>query len=70
MNSILDSTAPFKRVNKYKLRFKTKPWITPVLLKSISVKNVLLNKFKNSKNSQAKKHILNIRFTEICYQPL
>ena len=55
MNSILDSTAPFKRVNKYKLRFKTKPWITPVLLKSISVKNVLLNKFKNSKNSQAKK---------------
>ena len=71
MNSILDSTAPFKRVNKYKLRFKTKPWITPVLLKSISVKNSLLNKFKNSKDSQAKEHIiLNIRFTEICYQPL
>ena len=27
MNSILDSKAPFKRVNKYKLRFKTKSWI-------------------------------------------
>ena len=39
MNSILDSNAPFKRVNKYKLRFKTKPWITPALQKSISVKN-------------------------------
>ena len=25
MNSILDSNAPFKRVNKYKLTFKTKP---------------------------------------------
>ena len=25
INSILDSNAPFKRVNKYKLRFKTKP---------------------------------------------
>ena len=25
MNSILDSNAPFKKVNKYKLRFKTKP---------------------------------------------
>ena len=45
MNSILDSNSPFKRVNKYKLRFKTKPWITPALQKSISVKNSLLNKF-------------------------
>ena len=26
MNSILDSNAPFKRVNKYKLKFKTKPY--------------------------------------------
>ena len=39
INSILDSNAPFKRVKKYKLRFKTKPWITPALQKSISVKN-------------------------------
>ena len=31
MNSILDSSAPFKRVNIHKLRFKTKPWITPTL---------------------------------------
>ena len=39
IDSILDSNAPFKRVNKYKLRFKTKPWISP-LQKSISVKNI------------------------------
>ena len=56
MNSILDSNAPFKRVNKYKLRFKTKAWITPTLQKSISVKNSLFNKFIKSKNQQAKEH--------------
>ena len=49
MNSVLDSNAPFKRVNKYKLRFKTKPWINPALQKSISVKKSLLNKFIESK---------------------
>ena len=56
MNSILDSNAPFKRVNKYKLRFKTKPWISPALQKSISVKNPLLSKFIKSKDPQAKEH--------------
>ena len=38
MNSILDSNALFKRVNKYKLRFKTKTWITPALHKSLCQK--------------------------------
>ena len=55
-NSILDSNARFKRVNKYKLRFKTKPWITHALQKSISVKNSSLNKFIKSKDPQAKEH--------------
>ena len=41
-NSILDSNAIFKRVNKYKLRFKTKPWITTALQKSISFKTYCL----------------------------
>ena len=45
----------FKRVNKYKLRFKTKPWITPAQ-KSISAKNSLLNKFVKFKDPQAKEH--------------
>ena len=56
MNSILDSNTPFKRVNKYKLRFKNKPCITLALQKSISVKNSLLNKFIKSKDPQAKEH--------------
>ena len=45
INSILDVHAPLKKVNKYKLKFKTKPWITLALEKSISIKNNIL---KNS----------------------
>ena len=56
INSVLNSNAPFKRVKKYKLRFKTKPWITPALQKSISVKNSLLNKIIKSKDPQTKEH--------------
>ena len=70
MNSILDSNAPFKRVSKYKLRFKTKPWITPALQKSISVTNSSFNKFIKSKDPQAKEHHHKYKVTEICCQPL
>ena len=45
MNSILDTQVLLKNVNKYKLKFKTKPWITPALQKSISIEN---NALKNS----------------------
>ena len=41
MESILDTHGPLKKVDKYKLKFKTKPWITPALQKSISFKNKL-----------------------------
>ena len=54
MNSILDEHAQLKRVNKYKLKFKSKPWITPAIQKSISVKNNLLKRFINSKDPQVK----------------
>ena len=36
---LLDTSAPPKRINKYKLKFKSKPLITLGLQKSISVKN-------------------------------
>ena len=57
MNSILDIHAPFKNVNKHKLRFKIKPWITPALQISISVKNVLLKRIINCNDSQTKEHL-------------
>ena len=41
INMLLDTYAPLKRINKYKLKFKSKPWITLGLQKSISVKNTL-----------------------------
>ena len=53
MNLILDSNAPFNRVNKYELRFKSKSLVTPALQKSISVKNSLPNKFIKSKDNNS-----------------
>ena len=47
---LLDTYAPLKRVQKYKLKFKSKPWITLGLQKSISVKNKLLTNFINKKD--------------------
>ena len=44
MNMLLDIYAPLKRVNKYNIKFKSKPWITLGLQKSISVGNKLLKK--------------------------
>ena len=54
MNSIFDVHGPLKKLNKYKLKYKTKPWITPVLQKSISIKNNLLKKFITAKDPQVK----------------
>ena len=54
INSILDVHAPLKKVNKYRLKFKTKPWITPALQKSIFNKNNLLKKFITAKDPQVK----------------
>ena len=47
-------TCSIKNVSKYKLKFKTKPWITPALQKSISTKNNLLKKIVTAKDSQIK----------------
>ena len=54
INMLLDNYAPLKRINKYnkyKLKFKFKPWITLGLQKSISVKNKLLVNFINKKGT-------------------
>ena len=44
---LLDTYSALKRVNKYKMKFKSKPWITLGLQKSISMKNKLLKNFIN-----------------------
>ena len=64
----MDVHAPLSIVNKYKLKFKTKPWNTPALQKSIFIKNKLLKKFITAKNPQVKKVIIrNIMTTESCF---
>ena len=50
MNMLLDTYAPLKKIDKYKLKFKCKPWISLSLQKSISVKNKLLTSFINKKD--------------------
>ena len=50
INMLLDTYAPLKRINKYKLKFKSKRWITFGLQKSISVKNKLLKNFISRKD--------------------
>ena len=47
---LLDTYAPLKRIDKYKLKFKFKTCITLGLQKSISVKNKLLTNFINKKD--------------------
>ena len=43
-NLILDKYLPLKKLTKQKLKFKTKPWITTGLQKSVLVKNKLLTR--------------------------
>ena len=42
INMLSDNYAPLKRINKYKLKLNSKPWITLDLQKSISVKNKII----------------------------
>ena len=55
INMLLDTYAPLKKINKYKLKFKFKPWITSGLQKSIFVKKKLLTNFINKKEPILKK---------------
>ena len=50
MNMLLDTYALLKRINKYKLKFKSISWITLDLQKSISVKNKLLTYYINKRD--------------------
>ena len=38
IDSILDTHVPLQKVNKYKLKYITKPWIISAIQKSISIK--------------------------------
>ena len=58
-NSLPDCYGPFKKISKYKLKFKTKPWITSGLQKAISIKNKLLTKYIKMKDHEKKLELHN-----------
>ena len=57
MNDLLDKHAPFKKINKYKLKFKTKPWIAAALQRSISIKNALFKRYIKLKSPVKKNEV-------------
>ena len=48
--SLLDTHAPFNKLNKKVLKFLTKPWITQGLQNTIKKKNSIYSKFVKCKN--------------------
>ena len=58
INELLDNLAPFKKTNKYDLKFKSKSWITPGLQNSISVKQKFLSDFIKERNITIRAELL------------
>ena len=57
MNDLLKIHAPYKKVKKYQLKFKEKPWISSDLQKSISIKNSIFKKYINKKDPPIKEEL-------------
>ena len=54
IDSLLETLAPLKKLNKKELKFLTKPWITQGLQNSIKKKNYIYSKFVKPKNQMLK----------------
>ena len=57
VNDLLKIHAPYKKVKKYKLKFKEKPWISSGIQKSISIKNSIFKKCINKKDPHIKEEL-------------
>ena len=57
VNDLLKIYAPYKKIQKYKLEFKEKPWITSGLQKSISIKNSIFKKYINKEEPHIKEEL-------------
>ena len=57
VNDLLKIHAPYKKVKKYKLKLKEKPWISSGLRKSISIKNSIFRKYINKKDPHIKEEL-------------
>ena len=56
-NELLDKHAPYRKLNKYKLKLKTKPWITPAIQKLILIKNNQFKKYIKLSDSLIKQEV-------------
>ena len=71
INMLSDTYATLKRIKKYKLKLKSKPWITLGFQKSISMKNKLFVNFINKKDLILKEEFhTNYKNIEIYSPPL
>ena len=52
IDSLLETHAPLKTLNKKELKFLSKPWITQGLQNSIKKKNKIYSKFIKCKNQK------------------
>ena len=59
IDSILDVHTSLKKLININLKFKKKPWINPMIQKSITIKNNLLKKFITAKDPQVKERYHN-----------
>ena len=59
MRKILDKHSPLKKLTEYKLKLKTKPWITSGLQKFISLKNKFFKYCINKKDLTKKTELHN-----------
>ena len=57
MNDLLKIHVPYKKVRKYKRKFKERPWISSGLQKSISIKNSVFKKYINDKDPHIKEEL-------------
>ena len=70
INMLLDICAPLKRINKYRLKFKSKLRITLGSQKSISMKNKFLAYFINKKDPNQKRNLILTTENIEIYSPL
>ena len=54
IDSLLETNAPLKKLNKKELKFLSKPWITQSLQNSVKKKNKIYSKFVKCKNQKLK----------------
>ena len=52
----MDEFAPLKKISKYKLKFKKKPWITNDIKNLINIKNVYFSKYIKIKKNVIKNY--------------